>query len=76
MSHKERKHLWETVKEFKCSGKTPGLGSRLLGLNFASSTYHLYESERNYSTALSVCEVGIIVNTKGVVSIIDKMLNA
>lgn len=39
---------------------------------FGASTYHLYEPETNYLTALSLCEVGLIVNTEAVVSLIDR----
>lgn len=48
-----------------------GSAIRLLGLPLGSSTYYLYEFETNYLTAWSHCEVGLIVNAKAVVNIVD-----
>lgn len=45
--------------EFKCSGKTLGPWSQTAGYNLGSSTYHLYELETNYLTALNFCGVGL-----------------
>lgn len=48
--------------------KHRGSGARLLGLNLGSPTYYLYELETNDLTSLSLCEMGLLINTKVTVS--------
>lgn len=50
--------------------KNEGSGIRLLCLTLGSSTY---EFETNYLTALSHSEVGLIINTKAVVNIVNNI---
>ena len=49
--------------------KHRGSGARLLGLNLGSTTYYLYELETNDLTSLILCEMGLLINTKGIVSV-------